>query len=236
MHQSAEQAPPGAVAQAGISPAGETALYGPVKRFLAGRDYAIKGEICGCDVVALHRDASVAIIELKLGFTLDLVLQGIDRTAMADEVWLAVAAKAAGRLRDKRVIKLCRLLGFGLLAVYAGTGRVEVLAEPTPYRPRQNTKRRQRLLDEHRSRKGDPMPGGSSRRPVMTAYRQRALDCAAMLRDGPRPVAQLAAAIPGAGRILLRNVYGWFARERRGVYRLTAPGAQALGSQPGPLD
>lgn len=34
--------------------------------------------------------------------------------------------------------------------------------------------------------------------------------------------------MPGAGRILLRDVYGWFARERRGVYRLTGAGTRAL--------
>ncbi len=209
--------------------AGETALYGPVKRFLERRGYEVKGEICGCDVVAMGADGLVAIAELKLSLTLELVLQGVERTAMADEVWLAVAAKAGGRLRrDRRVVRLCRLLGFGLLAVHAAQGRVEMLAEPAPYRPRISARRRKRVVEEHRDRRGDPMAGGSTRLPVMTAYRQRALDCAAMLRAGPCGVAPLAATVPGAGRILLRNVYGWFERERRGVYRLTLPGEQAL--------
>ena len=33
---------------------------------------------------------------------------------------------------------------------------------------------------------------------------------------------------PDAGTILLRNVYGWFERTRRGEYRLTAAGEAAL--------
>jgi hypothetical protein len=57
----------------------ETSLYTPVKRFLESRGFEVKGEICGCDVVAL-RDGEPPIVvvgELKLGFNLDLVLQGV---------------------------------------------------------------------------------------------------------------------------------------------------------------
>ena len=32
----------------------ETSLYAPVKRFLAARGFDVKGEICGCDLVALR--------------------------------------------------------------------------------------------------------------------------------------------------------------------------------------
>ena len=208
----------------------ETALYAPVKRFLTKRGYTAKGEVCGCDVVAVRPGSpvSVAVVELKLGLTLELVLQGVDRLALADEVWLAFAAARRGRARDARAVRLCRLLGFGLLKVDAGRGRVEVLAEPAPYRPRKSQGRRARVVAEHHARDGDPNEGGSTRVPVMTAYRQRALACAALLRDGPRPVSDLAATVPGAGRILLRNVYGWFARERRGVYGLTDLGRRAL--------
>jgi len=213
----------------------ETLLYAPVKRFLAGRGYSAKGEVCGCDVVAVRpgiTDAAevIAVVELKRGLTLDLVLQGVDRLALADAVWLAVAASARGRTGDGRAVRLCRLLGLGLLAVDAARGRVEVLAEPGPYRPRRSWRRRERVLAEYRDRDGDPTPGGAVRIPVMTAYRQRVLACAALLGDGPQPVARLAAAVPGAGRMLLRDVYGWFARERRGVYRLTGAGAQALAA------
>jgi hypothetical protein len=39
--------------------------------------------------------------------------------------------------------------------------------------------------------------------------------------------------VPDAGRILLRNVYGWFERAAPGLYRLTGAGEAALG---GPSD
>jgi len=70
------------------------------------------------------------------------------------------------------------------------------------------------------------------RQPVMTAYRQRALACAASLRAGPGRPRDLRAVAPDAGAILLRNVYGWFERSGRGVYRLTGLGEAALQRWP----
>ena len=208
----------------------ETSLYAAVKEHLERLGYQAKGEVCGCDIVAVRpgEPPFLVITELKLGFTLDLVLQGVDRLAVADEVWLAVRATRRGRDRDGRARKLCRLLGFGLLAVDPLRRYVEVLAEPGPYRPRPDAKRRARLLAEHRGRRGDPALGGSSRTPVMTAYRQRALSCAAALRQGSLRPRDLREVAPDAAAILLRNVYGWFERERRGVYRLAPAGAAAL--------
>jgi hypothetical protein len=70
----------------------------------------VKGEICGCDLVAVRDGEPPAVIigELKLDFTLELVLQAVDRTAACDEVWLAVRASRRGRGRkhDPRVKKL----------------------------------------------------------------------------------------------------------------------------------
>jgi len=208
----------------------ETALYPTVKRFLESAGFQVKGEVDGCDVVAV-RDGEpqrLAIAEMKLGFNLPLLLQAVDRMRAADEVWLVVPATRRGRDRDPRVHRLCRLIGFGLMAVDAAHDRVEVLAEPGPYRPRLDHRRRARLLSEHAGRWGDPSPGGLTRQPVVTAYRQQALACAASLRAGPARPRDLRAVAPNAGQILLRNVYGWFERTRRGLYRLTDLGDAAL--------
>jgi hypothetical protein len=203
----------------------ETALYLPVKRFLERLE--------GCDIVAVKDGAPplVVVTELKLRFNLELVLQGVDRSVACDEVWLAVRSAARGRENDRRVRKLCRLLGFGLLGVSA-RGKVEVLVEPVPWRPRRDATRRSRLVDEHRRRQGDPVAGGGTRRPIMTAYRQEALACAAALAAGPRTVRDLRAVSADAPRILLRNVYGWFVRVRRGSYALTDAGRTALARWP----
>jgi hypothetical protein len=209
----------------------EASLYLPVKRFLEGLGLEVKGEICRCDVVALRAGDPVAVVitELKLSFTLELVLQGVDRCGACDEVWLAVRASRRGRGRecDARVRKLCRLLGFGLLVVYA-RHKVEIAVAPTPWRPRRNPKRRSEIVAEHRRRRGDPTAGGGSRQPVMTAYRQQALTLAAALEHRPARPRELKASVPEAPRILIRNVYGWFVRLERGVYSLSPSGRAAL--------
>ena len=207
----------------------ETTLYGAVKRFLETQGFEAKGEVVGCDIVAVRAGEPplLVICELKLQFNLDLLLQAADRMSVADAVWLAVPRTRRGRDRDRRVVRLCRLLGLGLLTVGAD-GVVDVLAEPSPYRPRVNQHRRKRLLREHERRRGDPTPGGSTRRTIMTAYRQRALACAEALRDGQATTRTLAAATPEAPGILLRNMYGWFERVARGTYRLTPAGMAAI--------
>jgi hypothetical protein len=206
----------------------------PVKRHLERLGFEVKGEVCGCDLVAL-RDGEPPVVvvgELKLAFNLELVLQGVDRTAACDEIWLAVRMSGRrGGERDPRVRKLCRLLGFGLLGVLS-TGRVEVLVEPAPWRPRRDARRRSRLVDEHRRRLGDPVAGGTTKLPIMTAYRQQALACAASLSNGPRRTSELRVTIPDAPKILLHNVYGWFFRVERGVYGLTPDGTTALTRWP----
>lgn len=213
----------------------ESALYPAVKRFLEGRGFDVKGEVGGCDIVGVRTGEPnlVVITELKLGFSLELVLQGVDRMPCCDEVWLAIAAARQqrgrrGQDRDRRVRALCRLLGFGLLAVHTARDDVQVLAEPSPYKPRPNPKRRKALVSEHARRRGDPSPGGTRGVPIVTAYRQEALACAARLVAGPLSTRVLANETPRATSILYRNVYGWFARVSRGVYKLTTDGEAAV--------
>jgi hypothetical protein len=68
----------------------------------------------------------------------------------------------------------------------------------------------------------------------MTAYRQRALACAAALANGPRRSRDLKADIPDAPKILRGNVYGWFSPIERGVYTLAESGRAALLRWPQP--
>lgn len=211
----------------------ETALYVPVKTLLEAQGYVVKGEIIGCDVVGVRGDEPPVIVELKRQFGLALVLQGIDRLAMTDAVYLAVGMRPP---RLATVRKLCRRLGLGLILVIGG--RASVVVDPVPYQPRKTRARTSRLLQEHQRRAGDPTVGGSVRRPIMTAYRQEALRCAARLDAGPATVRAIRAGgdVPNVGRILQSNYYGWFERVSRGVYGLTPPGRHALEADRGLTD
>jgi hypothetical protein len=215
----------------------EAALYSPVKQFLERQGYEVKGEVRGCDLVARRGDEPPVIVELKLRFNLPLVLQGIDRLALTERVYLAVPRPErharGGPLAPERpeIRKLCRRVGLGLILVGLTRKTVEILEEPVPYRPRLAKSRALRLLDEFSRRVGDANVGGAVGVPLVTAYRQDALRCAgALALGGPMRVRALrnAADVPRAARILQSNVYGWFDRIERGTYRLTPEGDQAL--------
>lgn len=205
----------------------ESDLYAPVKALLEGQGYSVKGEVRGCDVVGVRGLEPPVIVELKRTFGLGLVLQGVDRLALSDAVYLAVGAWPRNM---RNVRKLCRRLGLGLMIV--GAKRVDVLLDPAPYAPRKNKRKVGRLLGEHARRVGDPNRGGASTKvPMMTAYRQAALRCAGLLaRNGPMKVAAVRAAgdAPNAGAILRDDIYGWFERVERGVYALTPAGQRGL--------
>jgi hypothetical protein len=215
---------------------GEAALYGPVKRFLERLGYEVKGEVRGCDLVARRGDEPPVIVELKLRFSLALVLQGIDRLALSERVYVAVPRPPSRRTRAiapdaPGVRRMCRRLGLGLILV--GRDSVAVVEEPVPYRPRPAPQRTARLIAEFERRQGDMNVGGRNRAPIVTAYRQDALRCAgALAAHGPMHLRELRAAtgVAEAAPILQRNVYGWFARQSRGVYALADAGHDALGT------
>lgn len=215
----------------------ETSLYLPVKGFLEKAGFVVKGEVGGCDLVGLSDDDPpvVVVCELKMSFNLELILQAVDRAAVSDEVWIAarISAKGKGREADKRYRDLCRRLGIGMLGI-SDAGDVSIIVGSVSPMPRTNPKRRSRLMREHQKRRGDPALGGSTRAPVMTAYRQQALGCAAALMSGPLRIRDIKAGVPEAGKILQSNVYGWFERLDRGVYGLTDAGREALLRWPQP--
>ena len=213
----------------------EAELYPPVKAFLEAQGYTVKGEVEGCDVVAVRGEESPVIVELKAGFSLPLVFQGIARQSLTDNVYLAVPPLPGRGGRRKDALALCRRLGLGLLAVRpAPAPFVEALLDPAEYRPRRRRHGLGRLLREFQRRVGDPNEGGSSRRKIVTAYRQDALRCAAYLDfNGPTRAAFVAGAtgVARAGDMMRADHYGWFERAAdtpRGVYALTPAGRTAL--------
>jgi hypothetical protein len=215
----------------------ESELYEPIKRYLEARGYTVKGEINGVDLVASHPEKETVLVELKKSFSLKLLLQGIDRLALSDRVYLAVPASANSRnvlnQRHNSVRKLCRRLGLGLIQVYFGprTTRVDVLVDPGPYRPRKRPDKAQALHDEFTNRDGDPNTGGTAGRKIVTAYRQQALQVAACVAehgDCPLPKIRETTGVENAASIVQKNHYGWFERVSRGNYRLTQQGKDEL--------
>lgn len=212
----------------------ESDLYLPVKELLQGQGFTVRGEVNACDLVGIRGDDMV-IVELKIAFNLALVLQGVQRQSLTDAVYLAIEAPRRTRNAPRwtEIRGLCRRLGLGLLFVHftkAGS-TVEVVCDPEPYTPRRQHKRRERLLREFQRRSSDHNTGGTTGRPIVTAYREESLRIATHLaQHGPSKVQaiRIATGIGRAGEMLQKDYYGWFERVERGLYCLTPQGEQGL--------
>ena len=207
----------------------ETDLYQPIKSFLEQQGYEVKAEVGSCDVMARRGEEALVIVEMKTAFTLPLILQGIDRQRVTDQVYLAVPLPKKGIGNDE--LGLCKRLGLGLLCVNGNW--VEPYLDPAPFVPRKQPQRTKVLLKEFHARKGDANAGGSTRRKLMTAYRQDALLCALHLDEkGPSRIKDVeeATSIKRAAAIFRSNVYGWFDKVDRGTYAATPSGREALAT------
>ncbi|MGE3245808.1 MAG: DUF2161 domain-containing phosphodiesterase [Beijerinckiaceae bacterium] len=221
----------------------ETDLYAPVKAFLEGQGYEVKAEVGAADVVARRGEDEPLVVELKTGFSLALIHQAIERQKLTDAVYVAVP-HGPGRAFRKALhnnMVLCRRLGLGLITVRLRDGFVTPHLDPAPdsphqskprqSKPRQSKPRKERLLREFSRRVGDPNTGGSTRRALVTAYRQDALKCVALLAACGQMKAALVAAQTGveqARRLMADDHYGWFERVATGVYALTPKGQGAV--------
>lgn len=180
------------------------------------------------------------IVELKRSFSIPLLVQGIDRLALTDKVYVAFElpfkGKAPHKLSWREVERLCRMLGLGLLTVQfykRNKPSVEVVCHPVPYVPRANKRGRERMLSEFKERSGDYNIGGTTRTKLVTAYREKALHCAHLLQVhgplSPRELKIRTGNMNVAG-MLQKNYYRWFRRKQRGIYEITPLGIEALAT------
>jgi hypothetical protein len=219
-------------------PAAETELYAPVAAFLAAQGYTVRGEVAGCDVVAV-REGAVVVVELKRSLTLALVAQAVRRMRITPSVYVAVPRpphKGTWMRRLRYELAVLKRLELGLLLVATeGKVPVDVVFDPEPAAPRTRHPGKRAILSEVARRSGDYNTGGSVRRKLVTAYRENAVQIAACLAAlGPQTPKALRAHGTGPTTlgILSRNVYGWFARVQRGVYTLTDRGRAELADYP----
>lgn len=212
----------------------ETDLYPPIQRLLEEQGYEVKSEIGPADVVAVRSEEPPVIVELKTGFSLSLIHQAIARMKLTDKVYVAVPEwkGRSGWKAFRQNLLLCRRLGLGVITVKPDLEGADIHADPLPYVPRKSRPRRERLLREFQRRVGDPNQGGADRRSsLVTAYRQSALKCLAVLHEnGPTKAAQVAALaeVARARDILAADHYGWFERVERGIYAITPNGVRAV--------
>lgn len=223
----------------------EEDLYEPVKAFLEAQQFEVRSEVHHCDVTAV-KDDQLVIVELKRHLSVDLLAQGVLRQKMGDTVYLAVPKpkNMLGTGKWKDICHLLRRLELGLLLVSlpghhrsAGThGFVEVAVQPEAF-DREKSRRASRgkknkLLIEHQSRKVDLNRGGSTRKKLVTAYREQAIRVACYLEScGPltaKMIKERGVDSPKIASILKSDYYGWFQKLGGGFFALNPTGMEEL--------
>ena len=80
----------------------EIDLYSPVKQFLEGQGYEVKGEIHECDVMALRGSEEPLVVELKLAFSLDVLLQAVNRLSVSSVVYIGIPSTCKAFRKRRR--------------------------------------------------------------------------------------------------------------------------------------
>ena len=220
-------------------PTTETELYEPIRDFLRRRGYEVEGEVRGCDVAA-RKGEELLVIELKRQFSVQLLMQAVERQEYADAVYVALPVSSATAYPPnyRSLRRLLKRLELGLILVrfLKRSVRVEIAFHPEEHPRRRRKKERAAIIREVEGRRVEGARGGSATRSGgerLTAYKQAAIHLALLLREyGPASPAELRK-LGGADRaqaILSSNFYGWFERIDRGVYALAAEGAESLAN------
>ncbi len=212
----------------------ETDLYLPVCRFFEKEGYMVQAEVNHCDLVAV-KEQETCIVELKSSFHLKLVYQAMERQRLSDMVFVAIPRPKKGQKQKswKQMIQLLKRLDIGLLTVALDSplNSVEMVLLPNQNKVRKNAKKQKRLQKEFSERNVAVNVGGTTKRKIITAYREKALELCCILEQQPfvsYKTLRLWGMPEKSLQILRNNYYDWFVRKQRGVYALSEKGKMAL--------
>jgi hypothetical protein len=173
----------------------ETDLYPPLAAYLEQAGYTVHAEVQGTDIAARKEDALV-LVEMKLRFNLDVLLQAAEKQGAADETYIAVPVQGTRRWppRWSAIKELLGRLGIGVFFVRLTRDRPpwaeKILPAENPRLkgklPSKN-KVRAGLVREMEGRPANFNTGGSVKKKIVTAYLVNALRVALLLRKNPDP-------------------------------------------------
>ncbi len=214
----------------------ETDLYLPVKEYLTGNGYLVRSEVAHCDITATKGD-DLIVVELKTSANLTLLMQATDRQRITSSVYVAIPEPKKRRASWRGLKRVLRQLELGLIVVTFSPRKtyVSVVFDPLPYQRTQRSTRRNAVIREIAARSEDYNTGGTTRQPLMTAYRENALFIAACLEQlGPSSPRELRALGTGEKtlNILSANHYSWFQRTARARYEVTDLGCKQTQTYP----
>ncbi len=218
----------------------ESDLAEHICAYFSAQGFTVRSEVKDCDVAAV-RDGELVIVELKRAVNLSLLAQAAKRQRITDSVYVAVPRPHnmwKWNAQSRGVKHLLRRLEIGLIFVSFDPERqpVEIAFHPGPFARRKTAKLRRSVIEEINGRTGDFNRAGSSKKKLVTAYRESAIRIACFLSErgdlSPKALREWGTG-PKTLSILMTNVYGWFERKKRGVYGLSARGRKELADYPG---
>ena len=212
----------------------ETDSDKPVCDYLTGNGYTVHSEVKNCDIIARKGDELV-VVEMKKSFNATLLIQAVERQQFADSVYVAIAKPVKwGEARNfKGMCHLLKRLGLGLIIVefLKTKTRVEVVFDPADYQVKRSHKKRYAVIREAEKRTADHNQGGSTRKKIMTGYRENAIFIACCLDKygslSPKALREIGTGSKTAS-LLQKNYYGWYERVTKGLYGLTEKGQTGL--------
>jgi len=203
----------------------ETDLYPLLKKYLEEKGFFVQAEVNNVDIVA-KKDDLIVIVEMKTQLNLKLIYQGCQRQKINDNVYLAVP-----RINNKKTYKerlhILRRLNLGLLIVDLKNETVESAIDPKEFIFRRSKNKKQKLLKEMDQRITNINIGGTTKKKLVTSYREKAIKIAYYLLNGEKTTKELRelSGIENSTQFLQKNYYKWFYRVSRGVYALTDRGS-----------
>jgi len=217
----------------------EEDLYKPVCEYLNSLGYTVRGEVKHCDVAAVKGE-ELLVVEMKKSLNLDVILQAALRQKLADKVYIAVL-KPGREFFTKRWKDLCYLLkrlqfGLILVSITEDCSFAEVAFEPVPFdmgnTKKRSKKKKKELIEEFDARHGDFNTGGSTKKKLVTAYREQAIYIACCLMKfgplSPKELRLLGTDEKKTWTIVYQNVYGWFENKSKGIYDLNEAGKEEV--------
>jgi len=212
----------------------ESDLYVILEKHFKALGYEVKGEVCGCDLVAIKGDEMI-IVELKKSFTTKLLYQAVRRLAATDTVYVAFFKPQARQAMSfwTMVKSLCRRLQIGAIVV-DGVSGVKYLAHPGKFASKKSKTAREKILKEFTGRHVSKNTGGVTGKKLETAYLESAVKIAVALaglgNDGALSAKELRelGTSEKTHAILYQNHYGWFEKKDKGIYRLKAGAVEVI--------
>ena len=211
----------------------EADLYPVVESFFTAQGYTVKGEVCGCDLVAVKGD-TIIVAELKLTFNIKLLYQAVRRLMITDKVYAVIfKPKTRQKMSYWQMMKsLSRRLNVGLLVVDGD--KVISIAEPGPFAGKILPRQKNKILREFEGRKVSKNTGGITGKKLQTAYLESAIHISVLLKKHKElkttELVEMGAS-EKSSKILYHNHYGWFQKTGRGQYRLKAGVSRMIAAQ-----